>query len=136
VLCHKHNHILAGHYGFNKTLEFIRREYAWLGHRDFVKDYYNSYLTYKRSKTPRHKPYGTLQQLLVPERPWNSISMDFIKQLLLSNGFTAILVIVDRLSKQGIFILTTDTIDAPELAKLFVLHVFSKHSVPAHVTSD
>jgi len=66
----------------------------------------------------------------------NSISMDFIEQLPSSTGFTAILVVVDRLSKQAIFIPTHDTITSPELAKLFLLHVFSKHGVPAHITSD
>ena len=53
-----------------------------------------------------------------------------------SSGYSAILVIVDRLTKQGIFIPTHDIIDAPGLAKLFILHVFSKHGVPEHVTSD
>jgi len=62
--------------------------------------------------------------------------MDFIEQLPSSTGFTAILVVVDRLSKQAIFIPTHDTITSLELAKLFLLHVFSKHSVPAHITSD
>ena len=62
--------------------------------------------------------------------------MDFIEQLPNSSSFTAILVVVDRLSKQALFIPTHDTITSPELAKLFLLHVFSKHSVPAHVTSD
>jgi len=62
--------------------------------------------------------------------------MDFIEQLPSSTGFTAILVVVDWLSKQAIFIPTHDTITSPELAKLFLLHVFSKHGVPAHVTSD
>ena len=62
--------------------------------------------------------------------------MDFIEQLPQSSGFTAILVVVDQLSKQAIFIPTHDTITSPELAKLFLLHVFSKHGVPPHVTSD
>jgi len=62
--------------------------------------------------------------------------MDFIEQLPSSTGFTAILVIVDWLSKQAIFIPTHDTITSPELTKLFLLHVFSKHGVPAHVTLD
>ena len=43
---------------------------------------------------------------------------------------------IDRLTKQSIFILTIDTIMSPMLAKLFVLHVFSKHGVPSHITSD
>ena len=62
--------------------------------------------------------------------------MDFIEKLPRSSGYTAILVVVDRLTKQVIFIPTHDTITSAELAKLFVLHVFSKHGVPSHVTSD
>jgi hypothetical protein len=38
--------------------------------------------------------------------------------------------------KQGIFIRTVDEINAPELARLFIIHVFSKHGVPTHVTCD
>ena len=62
--------------------------------------------------------------------------MDFIEKLPQSSGYTAILVVVNRLTKQAIFILTHDTITSAELTKLFVLHVFSKHSVLSHVTSD
>ena len=101
-----------------------------------VKDYVQSCTTCAWSKALRHHPYGLLKQLPIPEKPWNSISMDFIEQLPSSSSFTAILVVVDRLSKQSIFIPTHDTITSPELAKLFLLHVFSKHGVPTHVTSD
>jgi hypothetical protein len=62
--------------------------------------------------------------------------MDFIKQLPSSEGFTAIVVIVDWLSKQAIFILTYNTITSMQLAQLFILHVFSKHGVLSHVTSN
>src|SRR5260221_12511399 len=65
-----------------------------------------------------HKPYGLL------------------KQLPMSEGFTAILVIVDRLTKQSLFIPTHNMVDAPQLARLFLTHVFSKHGTPGHVTSD
>src|SRR5882724_11513147 len=83
-----------------------------------------------------HKPYGLLKQLLIPERPWNSISMDLIEKLPPSLGYTSILVVVDCLSKQLLFILTHDTIMSLKLAQLFILHIFSKHSIPSHVTSD
>jgi len=62
--------------------------------------------------------------------------MDFIKKLLSSSGFDTILVIVDQLTKQAIFIPAHNTIMSADLACLFVLHVFSKHGVPSHVTSD
>ena len=89
-----------------------------------------------RSKPQRHRPYGLLKQLPVPERPWNSISIDFIEKLPSSSGFDTILVIVDRLTKQSIFVPTVDTINAQLLTKFFVLHVFSKHGVLSHVTSN
>jgi len=62
--------------------------------------------------------------------------MDFIEKLLLFSRFDTILVIVDQLTKQAIFIPAHNTITSMDLAHLFVLHVFSKHGVPSHVTSD
>jgi len=62
--------------------------------------------------------------------------MDFIEHLPPSLGFTVILVVVNKLSKQSIFIPTHDIINALGLVCLFLLHVFFKHSVLAHVTSD
>src|SRR5258708_279803 len=62
--------------------------------------------------------------------------MDFIEQLPASEGHMAILVIVDHLTKQSLFIPTHDSINSLELAQLFLTHVFSKHGTPSHVTSD
>jgi len=62
--------------------------------------------------------------------------MDFIEKLLSSFGFDTILIIVDHLSKQAIFIPTQDTITSAELARLSVIYVFSKHGVPSYVTFD
>ena len=136
VLRNKHDHILAGHPGQTKTIEMIRRDYTWPGLRDFVKSYCKSCTTCMRAKPQRHKPYGLLKQLPIPERPWNSISMDFIETLPTSSGCDSILVIVDRLSKQSIFIPTTVHCTSEDLAQIFIMHVFSKHGVPSHVTSD
>ena len=61
--------------------------------------------------------------------------MDFIEKLPPSNGSNMILVIVDHLTKQSTFILTINTITSQMLAKLFILHVFSKYGVPSHITS-
>jgi len=88
------------------------------------------------SKPQCYKPYRSLKQLPIPEQPWNSISIDFIEKLLSSFKFDTILVIVNQLTKQAIFILAHDTIMSTDLACLFVLYVFSKHSVPSYVTSD
>ena len=91
------------HFGINKTLALIRRDYVWPNLRFSVTDYCRSCTTCSRSRSKCHKPYGLLRQLPVPVRPWDSISMDFIEQLpTSSDGFTAILVVVDRFTKQSI----------------------------------
>ena len=74
--------------------------------------------------------------LLVPVQPWDSISMGFIEELPMSNGYNSILVIVNCSLKQAIFIPTHTSFTSEGLADLFVIHVFSKHGVPNHVTSD
>ena len=136
VLRYKHDHILSGHPGQSKTVDLFRHDYTWPGLCEYVKNYISSCTTCMRAKPQRHKPYGLLKQLPIPERPWNSISMDFIETLLTSSGCDSILVIVDRLSKQGIFIPMTIHCTSEDLAVLFITHVFSKHGVPEHVTSD
>jgi len=101
-----------------------------------VIDYVKSYNAYSRNKLKRHKPYSLLKQLPIPPQPWKSISMDFIEQLLESEGYTDILIVIDRLTKQAVFVPTRRTINAKELSKVFIYEVFLKHGTPIHVTSD
>ena len=62
--------------------------------------------------------------------------MDFIEGLPESDGYDSILVVVDRLTKMAVFVPTRKTLNAPELAYLFLQHVFAKHGITSHVTSD
>jgi len=111
-------------------------DFNWPGLWEFVADYVRSCNICRRNKAHCHKPYGLLKQLPIPPQPWESISMDFIEQLPPLEGHTDILVMVDRLTKQALFILTIRSLNATMLAELFVRHVFSKHRVPSHVTSN
>lgn len=43
---------------------------------------------------------------------------------------------VDRLTKQAIFIPTSTDLTAQELAALYLSHVFSKHGLPNNIVSD
>src|SRR3979490_2868497 len=120
VLQYKHDHVLSGHFGQNKMLALIHREYTWPGLRTSVIKFCKSCTTCMRSKSQRHKPYGFLKQLPIAVRPWDSISMDFIEQLPPSTGFPSILVIVCLLPIQSLVLPTVETITSAELAKLFV----------------
>ena len=136
ILQYKHNHPISGHFRQNQIMELVWCEYVWLKLHDSIKSYIQSCTTCMHSKSQRHHPYGLLKQLPIPERPWNSISIDFIKKLPMTDSSDIILVIIDRLTKQLIFILTINIITSPMLAKLFILHVFSKPGIPLHITSN
>jgi len=101
-----------------------------------MSDYIRSYNVCGRNKARHHKLYGLLKQLPIPPRPWESISMNFIEQLPPSGGYTDILLVVDRLTKQALFIPTIRSLDATMLAELFIKHIFSKHGVPSYITSN
>ena len=60
VLQSYHDHPISGHFGVNKTLAMIRRDYTWPYIRNYVTDYCRTCTTCSRSKARRHKPYGLL----------------------------------------------------------------------------
>ena len=101
-----------------------------------VKDYTKTCDICSRSKIPRHRPYGLLQPLNVPERPWSSISMDFITDLPESNGADAILVVVDRLTKMAHFVPCNKTITSEQTARLFIDNIYKSHGLPEDIISD
>jgi len=95
ILQYNHDHILAGYFGQNKTLELVCCGYSWPSLCADVQQFCKSYVTCMWSKPQCHKPYGSLKQLLIPEQLWNSISMDFIEKLPSFSRFDTILVIVN-----------------------------------------
>jgi hypothetical protein len=74
----------------------------------------------------RHRPYGEMQALTMPSKPFESISIDFITDLPPSIGLDqakasdSILVIVDRYTKVSKYIPCRKTITATKLARVFL----------------
>jgi len=103
-----HDDPLAGHFGVYKTAALLRRKYHWIKIEDDVQEYVSSCNLCQRTKAHRHKPYGELNSLPLPEGPWQELTMDFITGLPPSkrqgNVYDAILVVVDRFSKMSIYI--------------------------------
>ncbi|SPO42316.1 related to Gag-pol polyprotein [Pseudozyma flocculosa] len=102
----------------------------------WVADYVASCDACARTKRPRHRPYGYLQPLKTPDRPWGSISADFIEGLPLSEGYDSILVVVDRLTKTAVMVPTTKDVTSAQTAALFEKHVFARFGLPDDVTTD
>ena len=101
-----------------------------------VAQYVRNCLDYQRSRTSRLFSCGLLHPLPVPEKPWQDISMDFVVGLLGCEGFDAIWVVVDRLSKMRHCIPCHTTIDALRLAEMFLREAVRLHGLPLTIISD
>ncbi|KAJ1594480.1 hypothetical protein NDA12_005659 [Ustilago hordei] len=78
VMTQCHDGITAGHVGRDATIKAAQRHYWWPNMTAWIADYVASCPVCARYKAPRHRPYGLLQPLTTPDRPWGSISLDFI----------------------------------------------------------
>ena len=136
VLQHCHDSPLAGHFGVLKTLELVTRNYWWPQVRQFVIDYVSTCDVCCRSKIPRHRPYGLLRPLPIPNGPWKSISIDFITDLPSSQDYDAILTVVDRFTKMAHFLPCRKTFSSQETANLVMREVFKHHGLPDEIISD
>ena len=110
ILQYNYDHILTRHFSQNKTLELVCRRYSWPSLHADIQQFCKSCITCMWSKPQYYKPYRSLKQLPIPKWLWNSISMDFIEKLPSFSGFDTILVIVNQLTKQMIFISAHNTI--------------------------
>lgn len=132
-----HDEPSAGHQGVDRTYQLLRETLYWPGMFASVKHYVRSCHECNLHKSRTVRQNGLLQPLPVPDRPWNAISMDLITQLpSTKDGHDAIVVFVDRFSKQAVFIETFTKASAPDLATLFFKHVYRYHGVPSSIVSD
>ena len=136
ILQQYHDSPLAGHYGVTRTQALVGQYFKWTGMATAVEAYVRSCDACQRNKVVRHAPYGLLNPLPIPPKPWCSISLDWITDLPPSNYHDAILVVVDRLTKQAIFIPTTKSMSAADVATLFLQHVVRVHGIPDSIISD
>ena len=136
LLRQHHDSPLAGHYGIDKTVELLSRNYWYPRMHAHVKSYVSTCELCSRSKSSRHLKHGELAPLPVPIGPWKSVSCDFIVDLPLSNGFDSILVFVDRFTKMCHLIPCLKSTDAPGFARMYLDHVIRLHGNPQSLVSD
>ncbi|UTT89704.1 hypothetical protein NDA17_007024 [Ustilago hordei] len=141
VMTQCHDGITAGHVGRDATIKAAQRHYWWPNMTAWIADYVASCPVCARYKAPRHRPYGLLQPLATPDRPWGSISLNFIEGLppskkYDSKTYDSILVIVDRLTKFAILAPTHKTVTAKQTAVLLYGHMVRLFGYPDHMVSD
>ncbi len=130
----------AGHWGVEKTTELLRRKFRWKGMKADIEEYVRTCPVCQGNAISNHKPYGELQSLPRPTRPWKDISVDWItglpKSATKEGEKDAILVIVDRYSRMGLFVACNSTMDAAEFAETMYREVDMRFGPPTSIVSD
>jgi hypothetical protein len=120
ILESEHHSKVAGHMGQDKTVELIRQNVFWPEMDTDIREYIRIYLTCQYYKHLRHAQYGFYYLLELLYALWDSITMDFIIELPLSNGYLQIWVIIDCITKMGYFIpLKYSKTKAKDLMQIF-----------------
>jgi hypothetical protein len=94
VLYELHATPTAGHSGFTKTYDRVKRSFLWDGMKQDIRNFVPECEVCQRHKGEMVKSSGTLQPLPIPPAIWKDISMDFIIDLSKSGNKSVIMVLV------------------------------------------
>ena len=137
ILLETHDSPFGGHLGTQRTYEQVARLFWWPTLHNDCATYVGTCEACQRNKAGHLAPAGYLQPLRIPERRWESVSMDFITGLpLTKSGNTQIVVFVDRLTKMTHFAALKENVNAEDVARCFVHNVFRLHGLPEDCISD
>jgi len=136
VIRRHHDTAVRGHRGRWKMMELVGRNYWWPGMTKEVAKYIEGCDLCQRHKNQAETLAGKLMPNSIPEKPWRHISADFIIKLPLVQGYDAILVVYNHLTKMVHFIPTTEKTLAAGLAQLFRDNVWKLHGLLKSIISD
>ncbi|KAK3546653.1 hypothetical protein QTP70_031427, partial [Hemibagrus guttatus] len=126
----------SGHPGTHRSTQLISRQFWWPSLGSDVERYIRQCSTCAQARTSRQRPEGLLVPLPVLRRPWSHLSVDFLTDLLDSEDFTAVMVVVDRFSKGCKLVPLKGLPTAMQTAEAMFCHVFRNLGLPEDIVSD
>lgn len=104
--------------------------------QQFVIAFVQSCAVCQQAKSEHVKLPDLLQPLFVPDRAWKVVSMNFIEGLPKSQGFNALLMVVDKFTKYARFLPLSHPFTALSVARLYFHNVYKLHGLPKVIISD
>ena len=130
-------HDAAGHFGRARTVERLSRHCVWTGMTSEVEDYCRGCAVCAVNKTSNTMPAGKLVPMPIPERPWDSVGVDFTGPLPeTKRGNNSIMATIDRLTKMLMLRACNTTITGIESGRLLLDQMLTVGRLPSSIVSD
>ena len=136
IIENTHSSPEGGHSGITVTAKRIQEKFHWPKLRSDVQEYINACDVCQRCKAEHISPSGLLQPLPIPNKAWETVSLDFVKGLPKSAGKVVILVIVDKLTKYAHFVALSHPYSATVVAQKVLDTVIKLHGPLKCIISD
>ena len=133
-------HSILAHLGPQKTLHYLKDNIWWPGLTANVKAFCESCHTCAVSKSKTTAPYGLLNPLAVPNRPWDTVGVDFVGPLpescTCAGIFDMICVIIDHFSNMVHLVPSAQLYCVHNITDLMFANVYKLHGIPCKIVSD
>ena len=137
VLFEAHETPYSVHPGATKMYQGLKEHFWWNGMKKDVAEYVSKCLTCQKVKAKHRHSADELQPIKIPEWKWDQITMDFVVGLPRTvEGYDAIWVVVDRLTKSAHFIPIKVIFSVERLAEIYIANIVRLHGVPQSIISD
>ena len=131
-----HEQVSTAHPGQDKTYQLLRARYYWRGMLADIQRFICNCHQCKQVDIPWDKTSESCHSLLIPDWPWQHVTMDYKSQPRDKHGFDNIFMVVDCLSKQSICTPCHKTVTAEDMTKMYLQHIYWYYGAPESIVSD
>ena len=130
-----HDNELSAHLGLKRTFKKLCERYFWPDMSEFVKLWIKSYVPCQKRKTPKTKPFGSMQPI-VTSKAFEILAIDHLGPLPKSFGNEYIIVLTDNFSKLAVAKPVSST--SSKLVAKFIFEdiILTYAAIPQKLLSD
>lgn len=133
----EHVHTLLGHFGPDKMLGFLSKNYWWPA---MSKASCESCPFCQACKPSTARPMGLMHSPSLPPHPWHTVGIDFMGPLppseSLGSTYEFLMVVIDHFSGEVRLIPTHTASSGEEVAKIWMPRIYAQHGLPKNIVSD
>ena len=132
-----HDTTTGAHHGAAITTAWLKERVQWAGMDRDVETYVRGCEQCQRNKPDNRGAQGLPMSLATPQRPWETICMDFVGPLPRTpRGHDAVMVVVDKLTRYVYYLPLRTTSTAQDVFALLERHVLAERDWPKAIVSD